>query len=386
MNIVVAHSGGPTAVLNASLAGVVEEARRHRSVKTVWGARFGIEGLMRGDLVDLSSLDARRLSAIAEAPASVLGTSRRPVDAEDLGRVLSVCRARNIDALLYTGGNGSMVTAQHIGALAGAAGQDLTVIGVPKTIDNDLAVTDHAPGYGSAARFFAAAVRDIGADNRALPAQVQVVEVLGRDAGWIAAATTLVRAQPDDAPHLVYFPEHRLELARLLADVDRVYARFNRCVVVVCEGQLDEHGEAFGADERMSSRGPLATNLAHRLAELVTERLGLKARGEKPGILGRASAALRSDTDWREARACGRAAVRVALDGVTGVMVTLERQPGPVYASETATAPFEEIAGVARRFPAEWIVERDQGQDVTPAFVEYAAPLVGPLDRYPTLG
>ncbi|MCC7009989.1 MAG: diphosphate--fructose-6-phosphate 1-phosphotransferase [Acidobacteria bacterium] len=384
MKLVVAHSGGPTAVLNASLVGIVDEARRHRA-RGIYGARFGIDGLMRGDLVDLSTMDRRALDAVAAAPGSVLGTSRRAVNAAELERVLSVCRSRDIDALLYTGGNGSMITAQHIGALAAAAGQPLAVIGVPKTIDNDLAATDHAPGYGSAARFFAQAVRDIGADNRALPAQVQVIEVLGRDAGWIAAATTLVRDDAEDAPHLVYFPERPLPLDRLLGDVERVYSRLNRCVVVVCEGQLDERGEPFGADVRMSSRGPLATNLAHRLALLVTERLGLKARGEKPGILGRASAASRSEVDWREARGCGRAAVRAAYAGAANVMVSLERLVAPVYRSTSDLVPLEQVAGVARRLPLEWIVDRADGQDVGPAFVDYAAPLVGPLERYPTL-
>jgi 6-phosphofructokinase len=385
VNVLVAHSGGPTAVLNASLAGVIEEARRHRAVTALHGARFGIEGIMRGDFVDLSVLDARTVPRVADTPASVLGTSRRAVDAADLDRALSVCRARRIDALLYTGGNGSMVTAQHLASLARAAAQDLLVIGIPKTIDNDLAATDHAPGYGSAARFFACAVRDIGADNRALPAQVQVIEVLGRDAGWIAAATTLVRDDADDPPHLVYLPEQPLPLDRLLDDVRRVYARLNRCVVVVCEGQLDERGTPFGADVRMSSRGPLATNLAHRLAWLITDRLGLKARGEKPGILGRVSAALRSECDWAEARACGRAAMRAVVEGRTSVMVSLERSSAREYASTTSLVPLEQVAGIERRFPTEWVVERADGWglDVAPNFVEYVTPLVGPLDRYP---
>ncbi len=292
--------------------------------------------------------------------------------------MLGVFRAHAIGALFYTGGNGSMSTAHQIAEAARATGQELRVVGVPKTIDNDLAVTDHAPGFPSAARFFASAARDIGADNRALPGLVQVLEVLGRHAGWLAAATTLARAEPDDAPHLVYLPERPLALDRFLEDVREVFDRLNRCVVVVCEGQLDEHGEPFGADVRMSSRGPLATNLAHCLALLITERLGLKARGEKPGLIGRASTDLRSSVDFEEAWQCGIASVRAACRGDSDVMVTLERQPGPAYASVTGLVPLEIVAGVERKLPPEWI--SGSGHDIEPAYADYVSPLVGCLE------
>jgi 6-phosphofructokinase 1 len=375
----VAHSGGPTAVLNASLLGIVEEADRQRGITSVLGARFGIDGMLAADFVDLLALPPDRLTDLGQAPSSALGSSRRAVTPDDLDRALAVCRSHHVRFLFYTGGNGSMDTAHQLAQLARDAGQDLSVIGVPKTIDNDLAGTDHAPGYPSAARFFACAAREIGADNRALPRQVQVLEVLGRNAGWIAAATSLVQRDRDEGPHLIYVPERPLPLARLLDDVQRMFDRRQRCVVVVCEGQLDERGEPFGADARMSSRGPLATNLGHRLAALVTEQLGLKARGEKPGLLGRVSAALRSEVDWREARQCGHAAVRAALDGASGVMVTLERAPGAAYAVTTGLVPLDQVAGVERLFPIEWIGA--DGHSIAPAFTAYAAPLVGPLER-----
>jgi len=377
--LLVAHSGGPTVVINASLAGIVEEARRHPDITSVLGARFGIDGILAEDFVDLFALKPAVLAAVAGAAGSALGTSRRPMTSEDIERTVSACRDRDIRFLLYTGGNGSMGTAHDIDTLARDRGVALSVVGVPKTIDNDLAVTDHAPGYASAARFFACAARDIGADNRALPAQVQVLEALGRHAGWIAAATSLAGTDPDDAPHLVYLPERPLPLDTLLDDVQRVYDRLRRCLVVVCEGQLDDRGEPFGADVRASSRGPLATNLAHRLASAITERLGLKARGEKPGLLGRASAELRSDVDWREAKWCGEAAVRTAIDGASGVMVTLEREPGLRYAVATGTTPLSRVAGIERRFPLDWIGA--DGHSVVPAFRQWAAPLVGALDR-----
>jgi 6-phosphofructokinase 1 len=377
MNALVAHSGGPTAVINASLAGIVREAGRHAAVGRVLGARFGIEGLVTGDFADLSALSADRLDAIAQASSSALGTSRRPMTAPELDRLLDQCRRHDVRWLFYTGGNGSMDTARQIGAAAQTTSHPLGVIGVPKTIDNDLAGTDHAPGYASAARFFACAARDIGADNRALRGLVQILEVLGRHAGWLTAATTLARRDDTDAPHLVYLPESPLPLARLLDDVQRVFDRLGRCTVAVCEGQLDERGEPFGADVRMSSRGPLATNLAHRLALLITERLGLKARGEKPGLVGRVSRELRSDVDWREAMRCGEGAVRAALAGESGVMVALEREPGPEYACRTTLVALDEVAGRDRRFPVEWI--DDNGHDVSARFRQWAEPLVGPL-------
>ncbi len=377
MRALLAHSGGPTAVINASLQGIVEEARRHRVITGVLGARFGIEGLLAGDFADLLALAPERLAAVGHATSSAIGTSRRAVTAADLERVLDVCRAHDVRWLFYTGGNGSMETARQIATAARASGRPLGVIGVPKTIDNDLAATDHTPGYPSAARFFACAARDIGADNRALRGLVQIIEVLGRNTGWITAATTLARHRPDDAPHLVYLPEHPLPLARFLDDVQRVFDRLGRCTVTVCEGQLDEHGAPFGADVRMSSRGPLATNLAHRLALLVTEHLGVKARGEKPGLLGRVSTELRSDVDWIEARRVGEAAVRAAVAGESGMMVTLDRLPGLDYGCTTGLVPLERVAGTARRFPAEWI--DSGGQDVRSDFRDWAAPLVGPI-------
>ncbi len=377
MYALVAHSGGPTAVINASLVGLVEEAKRHRAIAGVYGARKGIEGLLTGDFVDLSALPPARLTTIGQATSSALGTSRRAVTPEDLDRVLAVCRARDVRWLFYTGGNGSMETARQIAAAATAAGQPLSVIGVPKTIDNDIAGTDHTPGFASAARFFAWAARDIGADNRALGGQVQILEVLGRHSGWLTAATSLARRREDDAPHLIYLPERPLPLERLLDDVQRVFDRLGRCTVAVCEGQLDDRGQPFGADVRMSSRGPLATNLAHHLARLVTERLNIKARGEKPGLLGRVSTALRSDVDWEEARRVGEAAARAAIAGKSGVMVTLERLDGPAYQVTTGLVPLDVAARGERQIPAAWI--ESDGHGVRPAFGAWAAPLVGPI-------
>jgi len=378
-----AHGGGPTPVINASLAGVVEEARRQVSFPKLWGAVNGLEGALRGDFIDLFAQSAPTLEGIAAAPSSALGTSRMAIDDEGVERLLNVFRAHDIRTFFYTGGNGSMGTALQIANAARACGYELQVVGIPKTIDNDLAETDHAPGYATTARFFACAVRDIGADNRALPGQVEFVEVLGRNAGWLVAATCLARSEPDDAPHLIYLPEEPLPLDRLLDDVDRVYRRLKRCVIAVCEGQLDEHGEPFGADAREGSRGKLAMNLAHRLAMLVSERLKIRARSEKPGLLGRAVPGDAASLDRNESRLCGRAAVQAAQGGKSGVMVTLKRNEGPAYGVSTGLAPLECVAFVERLIPAEW--RSPQGNDVLAPFRDYVLPLTGAIAPYERL-
>jgi 6-phosphofructokinase 1 len=375
---IVLHSGGPTPVVNASLLGVVEETRRNPRITQLLGARFGIDGILNQDFVDLLALDPNRLAAIAPSPSSALGTSRRYVDDETLAAILKVLASRDIEYLFFTGGNGSMGAAARIAASSG-----VRVIGIPKTIDNDLAHTDHTPGYATAARFFACAARDIGADNRALPGQVEFMEVLGRNTGWLVASTALARHHADDAPHLIYLPETRLPLAQLLDDVNRVYHRLGRCVVAVCEGQLDESGEPFGADVRPSSGRPVAMNLAHRLAMLVTEKLKLRARSEKPGLLARSGAAYFSQLDWDEARLAGEAAVRAVVDGASGVMITLERGPGSPYSVRCGSVPLAAVASAERAFPAEW--RNAAGNDVTSAFLDYAEPLLGRIEHYPAL-
>ena len=374
------HSGGPTPVINASLTGVVEEARRHGEITGLYGARFGFAGVLEQEFFDLFAQSRQTLAEIARLPSSALGTARVELGEDGISQVLSVCRARDIRCLFLTGGNGSMGTAAQLAAAAGGA---LQVIGIPKTIDNDLLETDHTPGYATTARFFACAVRDIGADNRALPGQVEFVEVLGRNAGWLVAATCLARHEPDDAPHLIYFPELRLPLEQLLHDIDSVFRRLGRCVVAICEGQLDERGEAFGADERAGSRGKLAMNLAHRLAMLTSQRLKLKSRSEKPGLLGRSWWSDEPALDRAEASLCGAAAVRAVCQGQSGMMVTLVRQEGPEYRVSTGLAPLEKVACGERLFPAAW--RNAAGNDVMAAFRDYVVPLVGAVPHFTRL-
>lgn len=373
----VAHSGGPTAVINASLLGIVEESRD--TFKGLYGARYGLEGVLSEEFIDLHSEPTELMRQIGNAPSSALGTSRLAASDQDLDRIIDVFKKHEVRVFFYTGGNGSMGTAQQIQSAAADRKYDLQVIGVPKTIDNDLFATDHTPGFPSTARFFASALRDIGADNLALRNQVEIVEILGRNAGWLAASTALARHHGDDAPHLIYFPETRLSLDTFLADVERVFSRLNRCVVAVCEGQLNDQGEPFGADVRGGSRGSLAQNLAHRLATLTTQHLGLRARSEKPGLLGRCCGPFALQSDRDEAKACGQAAVRIALAGQSGVMVTLHCDRDP-YRYHTGSVSFSDVAFRERTLPVEY--RSPSGNDVTPAFVTYAAPLIGMIQPY----
>jgi len=371
---VVAHGGGPTPVLNASLAGVIAESRKHSAIIAVYGARFGAAGLLSDDLIDLSAFAADSLHAIRMAPGSVIGTSRRNLEDPDYARLLQNCQRRDVRFLFFTGGNGSMDTAMRIHRFARDAGYELRVIGIPKTIDNDLAGTDRTPGYASCARFFAHAARDIGTDNRALPPPIEILEVLGRNVGWVVAATALARHHDDDPPHLIYFPECGVSTDRMCADVERVYRKLGRCMIAVCEGQRDEKGGWFGAElnSRPGARDPLPGNMGHVIAKLLWSQTGLRARAEKPGLFGRSCAALASDVDRADSWTCGVEAVRAAIAGESGVMVAL-RPLGTTPA--TFLLPLDQVARNERPFPTEWL--HPDRNDVAPAYLEWARPIVG---------
>ncbi len=382
MNALIAHGGGPTSVINASLAGLIAQSRDRKLFKKLYGARFGVRGILEENFTDLLERDEELIERIAQAPGSALGSSRLKLADDDHGRILDILRRNEIRGFFYTGGNGSMGTALRIASDACARGYDLQVIGIPKTIDNDLYVTDHTPGYPSTAHFFTIAARDVGEDNRSLPPPITVLEVLGRNAGWVAGATALARKHEDDAPHLIYFPERRVSLNRIAADVEQVYRRLGRVLIAVCEGQLDENGAPFGADvdRPASAVHRLASNLGHTLARLLTAKLNLRARSEKPGLFGRSCGPLASELDRAEARECGRAAARAAENGESGVMVAISRESTDPYSSSTFLTPLESVAGRERLIPPHWINEA--ANNVTSDFLDYLSPLVPTVPPY----
>lgn len=369
------HGGGPTAVLNASLAGLALEMRALGGWRLA-GARFGIEGVLEERFIDLEAPPADLLKAVGRAPGSAIGSSRLPLADGDFDRAVNILARHGFNVVFLNGGNGTMRTAR---GLEEAAGGSLRVIGIPKTIDNDIPGTDHTPGYGSVARFFAHAARDAGEDNRSLPSPVMVLETLGRDTGWVTAAAALARRGEDDAPHLIYLPEQRVPLAQICGDVERTVARLGRCVVAVCEGQRDENGEPFGADVQVDRDGRqrLAANLGHRLALLVQEATGLRTRSEKPGLTGRSSGVLASERDRADARACGVEAARAAHRGESGVMVRLD------HSGLTSTIPLGHVTPGLREFPHEWLA--GDGLGVTQEFVEWLRPLAGEVTGWPRL-
>ncbi len=370
----IAHGGGPTAVLNASLAGAIEGSAGRFSA--LFAARFGLGGLFADELTDLLRVPAGEVAAVGRTPGSAIGSSRKQFAEADYDRLLEALRKRDIRVVFYTGGNGSMQTALELDQAGRAAGYELQVIGIPKTIDNDLLVTHHTPGYASTGYFFACAARDAGADCRSLPSPICILETLGRNAGWIVAATALGRQQADDPPHLIYFPERKLSLERIVTDVEAVYRRLGYCVVSICEGQLDENGTPFGAvvDRAGSAVHQLASNLGHTLAGRIAERTGLRARAEKPGLVGRSCGPFARERDRREAFDCGFAAALAAARGETGVMVALDAE------GRTFLTPLANVARRERLLPPEFISA--EANDVTEAFVGYARPLVGEVDSY----
>lgn len=389
-NLLVGQSGGPTAVMNASLVGVIDEAKQHQEIDGIFGSLNGIEGLLHQRFVDLRREQETVLQALKSTPAAALGSCRYSLSPGDLALALKTIEEFDIRYFLYIGGNDSADTSHRLAMEARSAGYDLRVIGIPKTIDNDLAATDHCPGYGSIARFVAIATMDAGKDTEAMRSvdPIKIIEVMGRNAGWVAAASALGKREESDAPHLIYFPERPLVADRFIRDVQRVYDQLGYAVIVITETVRDEKGRPWASGYSLME----SDNFGHRrlsgaaeaLCRLIGERLGLHARWDKPGTIQRMSVACGSQVDIEEAYAVGRQAVRDALVGHSDCMVVLKRQSGRVYACSLGLAPLEEIANKERRLPDEYI--NAEGNFVTPAFFEYALPLIGgPLPDYARL-
>jgi 6-phosphofructokinase 1 len=356
--------------------------------------RRGVEGALAAEFVDLTALSSPTLDALAATPGAALGSSRHKLSDEQAERLLELFRRHDIRALLYIGGNDSADTVHRLAHLASVSGYELRAVAVPKTIDNDLPVTDHSPGYGSIARFIAVATMDSAKDTESMPTMypVKVIEVMGRDAGWVVAASSLGKRELEDAPHLIYVPEHPLSPEGLLRDVERVYKQIGRVVAVVAETVRDERGRPFAELARPDERPeldafghPLLRGTADAMCRVIQRELGLRARWDKPGSLQRMSMLAASSVDLEEAEAVGRAAVRLALAGESDRMVTLVRDGDEPYAWHTESAPLTLIANRQRLLPAEFLSH--DGRAATPAFARYARPLLGPepLPQYARL-
>jgi 6-phosphofructokinase 1 len=393
-NLLVAQSGGPTAVINASLAGVIQEAGKHECIEEIYGGANGILGVLNEELIDINEEKARTIEGLKYTPAAALGTCRYKLDfkkkaeqaARDMDRLFEVFKAHNIRYFFYIGGNDSQDTAHKIHEQAIARGYELRVNGVPKTIDNDLPQTDHCPGYGSVIKYNGATVMEVAADVSAMATDdgsCCLIEVMGRSAGWIAAGTVLAKRSPDEAPHIILVPEIPLNEEAFLAKVKETTERLGYCVVVVGEGLRNAAGDEIAADKsRLDSFGhPVLSGAADHLGELVQAKLTVKTRTVKLGYAQRAAAHLSSATDSAEASACGEAAVRAAVDGKSGFMVKIVRLQTAPYKWTTEMHPLGEIANVEHLIPRDWFTE--DGFLPNEKFIEYARPLIEGEVKYP---
>jgi 6-phosphofructokinase 1 len=390
-NAVVGQSGGPTGVINASLVGVIEEAKKHPEIKKLYGAIHAVSGIFKEQFIDLKKLSPATLRVVAASPSSALGSSRDKPDEEYCAKILDVFKKRDIRYFFYIGGNDSANTAYIINTMAEKSGYEMRAFHIPKTIDNDLLVTDHCPGFGTAAKFVACALISDDLDNRALPG-VKIDVIMGRHAGFLTAASVLGRQRDDDGPHLIYIPEKGVSLDNFLSNVESVYKKLGRCIVAISEGICDNEGvtwaEKLAKEAETDAHGNIQLSgtgaLADFLAAQVKTMLKVKrVRADTFGYLQRSFAGLRSSVDVKEARQCGIAAVKYAMKEASG-SVAIKRLSGAKYEIELFRTDLKTVAEKTKSMPDEFI--NSEGNGITNAFVKYALPLTGGLPKTEFLG
>jgi len=384
-NMVIGQSGGPTAVINASLAGVVQEAKRHGFIKRTLGMRWGIQGFLNGDLVDLGGIDGEGWERLRRTPSSALGSCRLKLGDEHLPGVLDVMQKREIRYFFYIGGDDSQNTTHRVVEYCRSEGYELCGIGIPKTVDNDLYGTDHTPGYGSAARYVALSAQQGGRLARDMQKvdPVLVYQAVGRDAGWLAASAALARKHEDDPPHLIYVPERPFTRDKLLADIERCYSSQGFVSIVVGEGIAYPDGspvsgtqtfDKFGNPEFGAMGGASAAMVVKNMA---CDHLGVRGEFQVVESLQMAGMDRVSEVDREEAYRAGEEAVKLAAAGRSGLMVAFERPPGDDYECRYAAVPLLTVNEGKRTLPDEYIDEASSY--VTQAFLDYVRPLVGVL-------
>jgi len=387
-NMMIAQSGGPSMVINQSLVGAVLAARSKKTgakIGKIYGAVHGLAGILKGAYRDLRKVGEKKLLAIADTPSSALGSCRMKPTAEDCRKIFEAFKKLDIGYFFYIGGNDSADAARIVAEEAEKDGYPLVCYHIPKTIDNDLRSCDHTPGFGSAARFVACAIKGDDLDNRALGG-VKIDVIMGRDAGFLTAASALARVRPDDGPHLIYLPEVPFSTEKFVKDVKAAMKKFGRCVVAVSEGIRGRDGVAIGAklaDGEKDSHGNVQMSgtgaLGDHLAKLLKAKAGVKrVRADTFGYLQRSFPGVASEADQREAFYAGVAAVKAALEsGQNKGTIGILRAKGRKYAVSFAALPITAAAKFTRSVPKEYIAKN--GHDVTAAFIDYARPLVGEL-------
>lgn len=391
-NAVVSQSGGPTGVINASLVGVIEEACRHKEIDNLYGGVHAVAGIVKEHFVDLKKISMETLERVAGSPSSALGSSRDKPDEAYCQRILDVFKKRDIRYFYYIGGNDSANTCYIVNNMAEKAGYDLRAFHVPKTVDNDLRVTDHCPGFGTAGKFVACALMGDDLDNRALPG-VKIDVIMGRHAGFLTGAAALAKQREDDGPHLIYIPERPVSMEKFLGDVDAMYKKHGRCVIAVSEGICDnDHvtwAEKLAENAERDAHGNVQLSgtgaLADFLASQIKGQLKIKrVRADTFGYLQRSFAGLQSETDVVEARQCGRLAVQYSMKEDNGSVSMKRTGNGANYGVEYFRTDLSNVAEHTKSVPDEFI--NADGNGMTAAFVEYALPLVGSLPKTEFLG
>ena len=384
-NCMVAQSGGPTAAINASLAGVIDGVMKSKIYDTVYGSLNGITGILNNDLMNLSALMEKNpeyLHRLTVTPAMFLGSCRYKLpdyldDDSSYVYIFKQFADYDIEAFFYIGGNDSMDTVLKLSEYGKRIGSPVRIIGIPKTIDNDICETDHTPGFGSAAKYIASSLLEISHDTFIYAVKsVTIVEIMGRDAGWLTAAAALARNEYNTAPHLIYLPEVPFDKEDFLLDVKRLLFEQNNVIVAVSEGIRDASGNYISASEQsVDTFGHSQLSGAGKTLEfLVKEKLGVKVRSVEVNVLQRCAAHLASKTDLEEAFALGKKAVALSEEGVTASMVTMNRISDAPYQIEYGYAEIKHIANEAKSVPAEWI--NDAGNDINQPLIDYLTPLI----------
>lgn len=381
-NILYGQSGGPTAVINASAYGVIREALKHQDIiGEVYGMRFGIKGALSDSLVKISDQDPEELEKLPSTPGAAFGSVRYKLkeyseDETEYLRLLEIFQKYNIRYFFYNGGNDSMDTCDKVHRFMASKNYDCRVIGIPKTIDNDLPITDHSPGYGSAAKYIANTMMEIVCDNISYPkSKVAVVEIMGRHAGWLTAAS-YVGTYNGSGPDLIYLPEIPFDENKFIDDVRRVYTEKKRCVIAVSEGIVDKDGKYVGlVSEKKDDFGHSQLGgVVHTLTHLISDRLGYGTRPMELGLTQRCAAHLQSSVDLREAIGVGKEAVRRALRGESGVMICIRRISNTPYRSSYFSYPLEKVANIEVKIPRSMI--NDEGNGMKESFLDYIVPLI----------
>jgi len=382
-NMLIAQSGGPTAVINQTLVGAVLEARRHACIEKVFGAKHGIQGILDEDFVNLGRETPANLERVAQTPSSALGSVRKKPTAEDCARIFEVLRKHNVRYFFYIGGNDSAETTHIIHQHAKKAKFDFRCFHLCKTIDNDLRQNDHTPGFGSAAKFVASAFMGDNQDNRALGG-VKINIIMGRHAGFLTAASALAKVYPDDGPHLIYLPERPFAMSRFCQDVKRVMKEHGRCVIAVSEGICDHKGTPIIAahTQEVDSHGNVQLSGTGALGDILANELKAKTgisrvRADTFGYLQRSFPGVVSPVDAAEARQVGASGVAFAVKDFDNGSVAIQRKKAKRYGVEYKRVTLKSVAKETRHMPAAYI--HKDGNQVTEAFLNYVRPLVGPL-------